>query len=121
MSSGTIILEFRTVIEESKKLLALKPRRDSMRHKEFYLLEETLGYLQNLIPTYFRVDLSFIDNASEVYLDIDQNIAEFIITDIRRDFTKPNDNLVSHIHIHRYSIIEVDAVKKLYIKFVYTD
>ena len=31
-----------------------------------------------------------------------------------------NDNLVSHIHIHRYSIVEFDNIKKLYIKFVYT-
>ena len=118
---GTIILEFRIVKEESKRLLAMKPRQHSMRNKEFYLMEETLGYLENLIPTYFNVDLSFIDNVSEVYLDIDQNIAQFIITDIRRDFTKPNDNLVQKIHIHRYSIVELDGVNKLYIKFIYTD
>lgn len=118
---GTIILEIRTVREESRKLLAMKPRQHSMRHKEFYLMEETLGYLENLNPTYFNVNLSFIDNVSEVYLDIDQNIIEIILTDIRRDFTRPNDNLIQKIHISSYDIVDVDSIKKLHIKFIYSD
>lgn len=67
--SGEIILEFRTVRQESKKLLAMKPRQHTMRNREFNLMEETLGYLENLNPTYFKVDISFVDKISEVYLD----------------------------------------------------
>lgn len=33
--SGEIILEFRTVRQESKKLLAMKPRQHTMRNREF--------------------------------------------------------------------------------------
>lgn len=86
-------------------------------------MDGNLITLENLIPIYLSTPLILDENyQSEIYLDIDQSISEIVITDVRRDFTtQPLTFDLRWLYIDDYEIQVVDSVKKLFVRFIYTD